>query len=85
MPPSSRGTCRYPGSQDPNEEGLSLLRAQYENAGFPNLHLAWGDTLPRQNDQVQIFVTDSEFKPKAAVLTLRGDPKGNYIHEYSEA
>jgi hypothetical protein len=32
---------RYPECQDSNEEGLSVLRAQYKNAMNPNLSWGW--------------------------------------------
>ena len=35
---------RYPGEQDHREDGLSLLRKQYEAAGRP--HLVWNEKKP---------------------------------------
>jgi hypothetical protein len=60
------GSPRYPQEQDGNEEGLSLLRAQYENARNPRL--AWCDVKPAENNKVQIIGAD-------VTITLTGEPE----------
>ena len=61
-----KGCPRYPDRQDSNEEGLSLLRAQYENAGLTSL--GWGETKPPTDRTVEIRVGD-------IALTIKGEPQ----------
>jgi hypothetical protein len=76
------GLPRYPHAnvQDPKEDGLSLLRAQYENAakayGYDSpaqIRIGWGDVMERKANELQLFgLPDGvsvKFSGEAAKLT----------------